>query len=55
MPQYTLRQRLLSFGDDFDITDSDGIAAYHVGKVFRLRHTSVIADMDGGEVATIRQ
>ncbi len=36
MPQYTLRQRLLSFGDDFDITDSDDNAAYHVdGKVFR--------------------
>ena len=35
MPQYTLRQRLLSFGDDFDITDSDD-NAYHVdGKVFR--------------------
>ena len=56
MPQYKLRQRLLSFGDDFDITDADGDAAYHVdGKVFRIRHTSVIEDMDGGEIATIKQ
>ena len=56
MPQYKLRQRLLSFGDDFDITDEDGNAAYHVdGKVFRIRHTSVIEDMDGGEIATIQQ
>ncbi len=56
MPQFKLRQRLLSFGDDFDITDADGTAVYHVdGKVFRLRHTSVIEDMDGAEVATVRQ
>ncbi len=56
MPQYKLRQRLLSFGDDFDITDGDSNAVYHVdGKVFRIRHTSVIEDMDGGEIATIRQ
>ena len=56
MPQFKLRQRLLSFGDDFDITDADGQAAYHVdGKVFRLRQTSVIEDMDGAEVATVRQ
>ena len=56
MPQFKLRQRLLSFGDDFDIADSEGRPAYHVdGKVFRLRHTSVIEDLDGAEVATVRQ
>ena len=56
MARYTMRQRLVSIGDDFDITDEHGNLAYKVdGKVLRLRDTFVIEDLDGREVATIRE
>ena len=56
MARYTLRQRLVSIGEDFDITDEAGRPVYKVdGKVMRLRETFVIEDMRGREVATIRE
>ena len=56
MPRYTMRQRLVSIGEDFDITDEAGNPVYRVdGKVMRLRETFVIEDMHGREVATIRE
>jgi uncharacterized protein YxjI len=56
MARYTMRQRLVSIGEDFDITDEQGILAYRVdGKVMRLRDTFVIEDPRGREVATIRE
>ena len=56
MTRYTMRQRLVSIGEDFDITDEAGRPVYKVdGKVMRLRETFVIEDMRGQEVATIRE
>ncbi len=56
MARYTLRQRLVSIGEDFDITDEAGNPVYRVdGKVMRLRDTFVIEDVHGREVATIRE
>ena len=56
MASYTLRQRLVSIGEDFDITDEHGNPVYKVdGKAMRLRDTFVIEDMRGREVATIRE
>ena len=56
MARYTMRQRLVSIGEDFDITDENGNLAYRVdGKVMRLRETFVIEDPRGREVATIRE
>ena len=56
MPTLKLRQRLLSLGEDFDVTDTGGRPVYKVdGKLLRIRETFVIEDMEGKEVATIRQ
>ena len=56
MARYTMRQRLVSIGEDFDITDESGRPVYRVdGKVMRLRETFVIEDLQGREVATIRE
>ena len=56
MARYTMRQRLVSIGEDFDITDEYGNLVYRVdGKVMRLRETFVIEDSRGREVATIRE
>lgn len=56
MARYTMRQRLVSMGEDFDIMDEAGRPVYRVdGKVMRLRETFVMEDMQGREVATIRE
>lgn len=56
MARYAMRQRLVSVGEDFDITDERGRPVYKVdGKVFRLRETFVIEDLRGREVATVRE
>ena len=56
MARYTMRQRLISIGEDFDIADEHGTPVYRVnGKVLRLRETFVIEDLQGREVATIRE
>jgi uncharacterized protein YxjI len=56
MARYTMRQRLVSIGEDFDIADERGNPAYRVdGKALRLRETFVIEDLQGREVATIRE
>jgi uncharacterized protein YxjI len=56
MARYRMRQRLLSWGRDFDIEDERGNPAFHVdGKVLRIRRTFVMTDMSGAEVATVRQ
>ena len=56
MARYTMRQRLVSIGEDFDITDESDRPVYRVdGKVMRLRETFVIEDLQGREVATIRE
>ena len=56
MARYRMRQRLISIGEDFDIEDENGRPAYRVdGKVLRFRETFVLEDLDGNEVATIRE
>lgn len=56
MPQYKLRQRLLSLGEDYDVMDANGKRAFHVdGKLLRIRETFVIEDAAGKEVATVQQ
>jgi uncharacterized protein YxjI len=56
MARYTMRQRLVSIGEDFDIADEHGDPVFRVdGKVLRLRETFVLEDLQGREVATIRE
>ena len=56
MTRYTMRQRLVSIGEDFDIADEHGNPVLRVdGKVMRLRDTFVLEDLQGREVATIRE
>lgn len=54
--RYQMRQRLISLGEDFDITDEQGAPAFHVdGKLLRVRETFVIQDLQGNEIATIQE
>ena len=54
--RYRMRQRLISLGEDFTITNDRGETAFHVdGKLLRVRDTFVMTDMQGNEVATIRE
>ncbi len=54
--QYRMRQRLFALGEDFDIENAAGQPVLHVdGKLLRIRETFVIQDLQGNEVATIRQ
>jgi uncharacterized protein YxjI len=51
-----MRQKLLSWGDDFVIKDETGRDAFYVdGKVFSLGHQLSFQDMEGNELAFIRQ
>ena len=43
MARYTMRQRLVSIGEDFDIADEHGNPVFRVdGKVMRLHDTFVL-------------
>jgi uncharacterized protein YxjI len=56
MARYRMRQHLISLGEDFTIEDEKGRPAFQVdGKVLRVRETFEITDMQGREVATIRE
>ena len=56
MARYTMRQRLVSIGEDFEVADERGNPVFRVdGKVMRLRDTFVLEDLQGREVATIRE
>lgn len=49
-----MRQRILSFGDDYVVTDEAGRERFQVdGKVFTLRNTLAVLDPSGNEVARI--
>jgi uncharacterized protein YxjI len=51
---YLIRERFLSLGDDFDITDEQGHAVLHVdGKVLSLRDRLVLTDPHGRQVAEV--
>ena len=54
--RYVLRQKLLSFGDDFHIRDADGREVFFVdGKAFSLRDHLSFQDLEGRELAAIKQ
>jgi uncharacterized protein YxjI len=54
--RYIMRERILSWGDDFTIKDADGHDAYCVdGKVFSFGDKLSFRDMRGNELAQIDQ
>jgi uncharacterized protein YxjI len=54
--RYVMRQKFLSWGDDFIIKDENEQDVYFVdGKVFALGHQLSFQDMEGNELAYIRQ
>jgi uncharacterized protein YxjI len=54
--RYVMRQKLLSWGDDFTIRDEEGRDAFFIdGKAFSLGHQLSVQDMDGRQLAHIRQ
>ena len=54
--RYIMRERILSWGDDFTIKDADGRDAYYIdGKVFSFGDKLSFKDMQGNELARIDQ
>jgi uncharacterized protein YxjI len=54
--RYIMRERILSWGDDFTIKDADGHHAYSVdGKVFSFGDSLSFNDTAGNELARIEQ
>lgn len=55
MVRYQMREKLVSIGDDSWIEDAAGNRAFKAnGKAARLRHTVVLEDVHGNEVARIK-
>lgn len=53
---YQMREKLIAFGDDYWIEDSNGEKTYKVnGKALRIRDTWILEDRNGNEVAKIRE
>jgi uncharacterized protein YxjI len=51
-----MRQKLVAFGDDFYIENSEGQRAFHVdGKMLRVRDTLFFRDMQGNELCKIQE
>ena len=54
--RYLMRERILSWGDDFTIKDAEGREAFYIdGKVFSFGDKLSFKDRDGQEVALIDQ
>ncbi len=54
--RYRMRQKLVSFGDDYWIENAQGNRVYFVdGKAFRLREHLGFQDMQGNELAAIQE
>ena len=54
--RYVMRERILSWGDDFTIKDADGRDAYQVdGKVLSFGDKLSFKDADGNQLALIDQ
>ena len=54
--QYVMKQKLLSWGDDFYIKDKDGQDVYFVdGKAFTIGDQLSFQDLSGNELAFIKQ
>ena len=53
--RYRMREKLLSFGDDYWIEDSEGRRAYRIdGKALRLRQTMDLLDAQGGHLCRVQ-
>jgi len=56
VPNFLIRKKLLSIGDDFWVEDESGERAFKVdGKAFRLRDTFVVETPDGQELLRIKE
>ena len=56
MARYQMKQKWLSFGDDYVVKDAAGNEIFYIdGKVFTLRTTLLVQDMGGRELATIQK
>ncbi len=54
--RYQMRQKLVSFGDDFWIENQDGEKVYKVdGKMLRVRDTLFFEDRQGNELCKIQE
>lgn len=54
--RYLMRERILSWGDDFTIRNAEGEDVYHVdGKVFSVGDKLTLRNMQGEELAFIDQ
>jgi uncharacterized protein YxjI len=54
--RYMLRQKMISWGDDYTVKDDSGRDVYFIdGKVFTLGNKLSFQDMAGNELAFIRQ
>ena len=54
--RYVMREKMLSLGDDYWISDDQGAKVFKVdGKAMRIRDTFVLEDTGGNEVAKIRE
>lgn len=54
--RYRMRQRIVAFGNDFDIEDAAGQKVFHVdGKMLRIRDTLIFRDMQGTELLRIQE
>jgi uncharacterized protein YxjI len=54
--RYVMREKILSWGDDFTIRDADGRDAYQVdGKVFSFGDKLSFNDLEGNELVRIEQ
>ena len=54
--RYTIRQNLISIGDDFWIENQDGQKVFYVdGKVLRIRKTLVFEDARGRKLAQVQE
>ena len=54
--RYLMRERILSWGDDFTIRTADGDDAFYVdGKVFSFGDKLSFRDRTGNEVARIQE
>ena len=54
--RYTIRQKMMSIGDDFWIENQDGQRVFKVdGKALRLRKTLIFEDMNGTPLCKIQE
>jgi uncharacterized protein YxjI len=54
--RYRMREKLISFGNDFWIEDANGRRAFKVdGKMLRVRDTLFFEDVNGNELCKIQQ